>query len=213
LPPVSQKKSRILSSNEVECFLAIANETEDRYAALFYVAFFCGLRIGELLALQWRYLDFDKREIHVRAQLQRLKGMGLVTLNPKRDEQRTVPFGARVALALQSHLERQDVDRINAGPVYENQGLVFATIKGTPVDPQNIANRHFKPILDKANLPKITFHSSRHSCATTLLSRHVDVGTVSEILGHRDVATTLRFYGHVLPRMKHYAATIFDEMS
>jgi hypothetical protein len=78
---------------------------------------------------------------------------------------------------------------------------VFATGRGSPFGASNVVNRSFKPLLQKAGLPDIPIHATRHTCATLMLANDVDARAVQDILGHRDVATTLRFYGHVLPSM------------
>ena len=200
---------------QVDRFLEVAEESGDRFAALYHVASFCGLRIGEILGLKWRYVDAEKREMHVRYQVQRMRdGSGLAEVQPKQDEQRTVPFGERVASALKTHRTRQTEERLaSPGGDYEDRDLVFATRKGTPFDPQNVVNRGFKPVLRRAGLPDIPFHATRHTCATLMLANDVDARTVQDVLGHRDVATTLKFYGHVLPSMRQRAATVFDGAS
>ncbi len=212
LPKVGQKKSNTLSMEQVERFLAVAEESGDRFLALYHVAFFCGLRIGEILGFKWRHVDLEKRELHIRYQVQRMRdGSGLVEARPKQDEQRTVPFGERVAAALRAHRLRQNEERLARGALYEDRDLVFATGRGTPFDASNIVNRSFKPLLERAGLPEIPFHATRHTCATLMLANDVDARTVQDILGHRDVATTLKFYGHVLPSMRQRAGAVFDE--
>jgi integrase len=132
LPRVAQKKSNVLTKEQVDAFLGAARESGDRHEALYHVAFFCGLRIGEILGLKWRYVDFDARELHVRGQVQRMRdGSGLVESLPKQDEQRTVPFGARVEAALRAHRLRQHEERLarNLTP-YDDRGLVFTTSYG-----------------------------------------------------------------------------------
>ncbi len=211
LPKIGQKKSNVLSLEQVDLFLAAARETGDRYEALYHVAFFCGLRIGEILGLGWEHVDFRKHELHVRRQLQRMRdGTGLVLVQPKQDEQRTVALGDRVAAALRAHRLRQNEERLRRGSGYDDRGFVFATGRGTPLEAGNVVKRSFKPLLVRAGLPNIPFHATRHTCATVMLSRGVDARTVQEVLGHRDVATTLRFYSHVLPNMRRRAASVFD---
>jgi integrase len=212
LPRVSQRKSSTLSMEQVELFLAVARRSRDRHEALYHVAFFCGLRIGEILGLGWEHVDLANRELHVRRQLQRMRdGSGLVFVQPKQDEQRTVALGERTAAALEAHRLRQAEERRAAPGYYEDHDLVFATTKGTPLEAGNVVRRSFKPLLGEAGLPNVPFHSTRHTCATIMLSRGVDARTVQEVLGHKDVATTLRFYSHVLPNMRRRAASVFDQ--
>jgi integrase len=112
---------------------------------------------------------------------------------------------------LKAHRLRQNEERLARGIPYGDRDLVFATGRGTPFEASNVVNRSFKPLLKKAGLPDIPFHATRHTCATLMLANDVDARTVQDILGHRDVATTLRFYGHVLPSMRRRAGAVFDE--
>ncbi len=65
--------------------------------------------------------------------------------------------------ALKKHYARQVGEKKHLGELYRDQGLVFATQKGTLVNPTNLRNRSFKPLLEKAGLPPIRFHDLRHT--------------------------------------------------
>lgn len=148
-------------------------------------------------------MDFDKQEIHVRTQVQRLRDeKGLTETTPKQDEQRTIPIGDRVTAALRAHRARQNEERLAGGNRYVDQNLVFPTRKGAHMDASNVVNRSFKPLLKSVGVPQIRFHDQRHTFATLLLSKGVDAETVKVLLGHADVATTLKYYGHSLPEMQ-----------
>jgi integrase len=88
---------------------------------------------------------------------------------------------------------------------------VFASGKGTPLDAQNIVNRHFKPLLKRAGLPPIRWHDLRHTCATLLLGRGVHLKLVQHLLGHASITTTLDRYSHWIPSMGRHAADGMDE--
>jgi integrase len=113
--------------------------------------------------------------------------------------------------ALNGHLAPQMVQRTILGELYEHQSLVFATQRGTLVNPTNLRKRSFEPLLEKAGLPAIRFHDLRHTCATLLLSRNVNPKIVSEMLGHATIAITLDTYSHVLPNMQKSAARALEE--
>jgi len=84
-----------------------------------------------------------------------------------------IPPGCRVAEAARREAEsRRRVRRV-----------VFATPKGTPLDAQNVVNRHFKPLLRRASLPDVRRHDLRHSCFTLLLSRGVHPKFVQHLAG------------------------------
>jgi integrase len=95
---------------------------------------------------------------------------------------------------------------------YANEGFVFTTPRGTPLNPANLTQREFKPLLKSAGLdPKQhRLYDLRHTTATLLLSANVHPKIVSERLGHASVAITLDTYSHVLPSMQQTAT---DELS
>ncbi len=103
----------------------------------------------------------------------------------------------------------EQIERL--GGLYEDQGLVFATQRGTLVNPTNLRKRSFAPLLEKAGLPAIRFHDLRHTCATLLLSENVNPKIVSEMLGHATIAITLDTYSHVLPTMQESAAKAMED--
>ena len=90
-------------------------------------------------------------------------------------------------------------------------GLIFASEVGEPLDRRYITTHCFKPLLKRAGLPQIRFHDLRHTCATLLLSRNVNPKVVSEMLGHATIAITLDTYSHVLPTMQESAAKAMEE--
>ncbi len=82
---------------------------------------------------------------------------------------------------------------------------------GTIINPSNLRNRSFKPLLKRAGLPPIRFHDLWHTYATLLLSRNVNPKIVSEMLGHANIAITLDTYSHLLPDMQEKAAQAIEE--
>jgi integrase len=73
-------------------------------------------------------------------------------------------------------------------------------------------NRSFRPLLDRAGLPRIRFHDLRHTAATLLLGHGVHLKIVSEMLGHSQVSITLDLYSHVTPQTHPEAARVFDSL-
>jgi integrase len=102
---------------------------------------------------------------------------------------------------LRSHLKRQLEEMERMGSLYQAGGLVFATQTGTLINPSNLRNRSFKPLLKRAGLRDTCFHDLRHTCATLLLSQGTHPKLVQELLGHATIAMTLDTYSHFLPSM------------
>ncbi|MCA1740035.1 MAG: site-specific integrase [Actinobacteria bacterium] len=163
------------------------------------------------LGLKWEDVDLEDGVVRVRRTLARHKGR-LVLGEPKtKRSRRTVQLTEAAVEALEGHLARQMVQRNLLGDLYEYQGLVFATQKGTLVNPSNLRRRSFELLLEKAGLPSIRFQDLRHTCATLLLSSNVNPKIVSKMLGHATIAITLDTYSHVLPNMQKGAARALEE--
>lgn len=123
---------------------------------------------------------------------------------------RTVALPALVVTALRKHRVAQLQEKLKAGPLYQDHGLVFCSKVGTPLNPKSLVKRHFHPLLEKAGLPRIRFHDLRHTHATLLLAEGINVKVISERLGHTNAGFTIKTYTHVLPNMQKEAAEKFD---
>jgi integrase len=158
----------------------------------------------------------DAGTLRVNRQLQRTRKDGdesgsLVFSEPKNASRRTIDLPQRTLEALRIHRKHQLEEKKLRATSYEDFDLVFATGKGTPLDAQNIVNRHFKPLLKRAGLPDIRWHDLRHTCATLLLGRGVHPKLVQHLLGHASVTMTLDRYSHWVPSMGRHAADGMDE--
>ncbi|HET9965795.1 MAG TPA: site-specific integrase, partial [Rubrobacter sp.] len=105
--------------------------------------------------------------------------------------------------------QMEEMERL--GDIYIDQGLVFTTEVGTLINPSNLRQRSFKPLLERAGLPRITFNDLRHTCASLLFQKNVHPKFVQELLGHASVAITLDTYSHMLPGMGSQAADAMVE--
>jgi integrase len=209
-PKVRQEEITPLDTEQARIFLAAARG--DRFEALDVLSLTVGLRMGEALGLRWSDIDFDAKTLRVSRQLQRVRdGGGLVFSEPKNASRRTVDLPQRAVEALRSHRKRQMEEQLRVGSEWQDYGLVFATGKGTPLDAQNIVNRHFKPLLKRAGLPSIRWHDPRHTYATLLLARGTHPTYVQKSLGHASVQLTLDRYSHWMPSMGRNTADGIDE--
>jgi integrase len=148
----------------------------------------------------------------VNRQLQRIRnGGGLVFSEPKNASRRTVDLPQRAVEALRSHRKRQVEEQLRASAQWADNGLVFTTGIGTPIDAQNIVNRHSKPLLRRAGLPNIRWHDLRHSCFTILLARGTHPKYVQHLAGHASIQLTLDRYSHWMPSMGKHTASAMDE--
>jgi integrase len=128
----------------------------------------------------------------------------------KNKKSRVIRLGVAAVEALKAHREHQAEHIASAKGHWRDPDLVFASTIGTPLDPSNLVDRSFKPLLKRAGLPEIRFHDLRHACAILLLSEGVLVKVVQELLGHSSVSVTIDVYSHLLPDMQEKAAATMD---
>jgi len=203
-PRPERTEIRPLSPDELRTLLEAARG--DHHEALYVVAVTTGMRWGELTGLRWRDVDLAAGVVTVRQQAQRTRG-GWAFVEPKTAKGRraiTIPALAVAALRQQ----RGDGDAVVQLPIPD--ALVFPNEAGRPLERQNFARRHFRPLLDRAGLRPIRFHDLRHSAATLLLSEGVHPKVVQERLGHATISTTMDIYSHVMPTMQQETAARLD---
>jgi integrase len=203
-PRPAPEEMRPLSEAEARAFLNAAHG--DRFEAIYVLAITTGLRRGELLGLRWEDVDLERGTLRMGRALVREGGRHTVGETKTRRGRRQVNLTPRTVNALKAHRKRQLEERMRLSDLYEDRGLIFATNVGTPVNPENLVKRSFKPLLKKVSLPEIRFHDLRHTCATLLLGRGVHPKIVQELLGHATIAMTLDTYSHYLPSMGDQAS-------
>jgi integrase len=191
-PKVNFQPPRIWGKGDINTF--ISHVKQDRWSGIYHLATL-GIRKGEILGLPLWALNLEEGYLMVVQNLQYVQGQGTVLLEPKTEKsRRRIVLPDFVKVALRAHLERRS--ELSGQPSWKESGLVFTTDIGTPVNPQNLL-KHFKKKTKEAGLPKIKFHSMRHSCASYLLSQNVHPKIVQELLGHSTVELTLNQYSHI----------------
>lgn len=177
-------KTHVLSEAEQKKLVKHLFTQDDSFSLGILLSLYTGLRIGELCALKW--CDFSENAIHVHGTMQRLKSIGgmteVVILPPKTESSnRTVPIPATLKPLIEKRRERN--------------GFVLTQEDGKFIEPR-LLQMKFAMYLEECGLKKTNFHTLRHTFATRCIEAGVDVKTLSELLGHADVKTTLNRYVH-----------------
>jgi integrase len=196
------------------------------------VAMACGLRLGEVLGLQWTDIDLTAGTLSVRRTLQRVhipRGpAGQVAANKDVDLHtgtkntargphktqlqvaETKTASSRRTLILPALVtERLTAHQAEMAPIRSR--WVFSTLKGTPLEPRNV-NRAWHLLRVKAGLPKLRIHDLRHSAASFALVLGISARAVADMLGHAETRTTLDLYTHVLPSLRDGIAEQLDTL-
>ena len=171
----------------------LLNSLSEPCRTLVVIAVLTGLRIGELLALRWKHVDFVHDAIHVRETVYEGRFGSPKTKSSRRDVPMSQPV-REAFLAQRSVLTGTD-----------QEILVFACRNGTPLNPKNLLRRALQPACRKLGLPAIGWHSFRHTHATLLGEVGESLRTAQAILGHSDLKTTLNVHTHAIPESQKRA--------
>ena len=168
------------------------------------------MRQGELLGLRWADVDLDAGKLSVRRAL-KIADPGLDFGPPKnKASRRSVRLNKTATAALRAHRARQNQERI-AARTWRDTGLVFPNRIGGPIDPTNLYNREYKPLLKRVGLEGFTFHALRHTFATALLSRGEHPKRVQSLLGHASITQTMDTYSHLIDDIGADAVVWLDD--
>ncbi|ADH63077.1 integrase family protein [Allomeiothermus silvanus DSM 9946] len=208
-PQAPRYTGEVWTPEEVWRFLAEAQHS--RLYALFFLALMTGMRRGELLGLKWADIDWQEGAIWVRQNLTKA-GSKRVVQSPKTyRSSRPVDVSSDVLEVLQQHREQQEKDRLGIGDAWTDEGWVFTTSVGTPIEPSNL-RREFLAIIKRAKVKEIRFHDLRDTHVSLLALAGVDPKVVSERVGHASVAFTQQTYQHLFRAQRKKAALAVGEL-
>lgn len=177
----------------VDQFRALQRELPEPVRTMALLCAFTGVRAGELFALRWRHVDLDRGVLQVRESVHRGKFGPPKTRNSVRD----LPLGSVLLAALVAHQRRFKQN--------STDDLVFPSRKDTALCRNNLLRRVVYPACDRANIPRVSWHSLRHLHATLLSEAGEPLKVAQAQLGHADLQTTLGVYTHVLPESQRRA--------
>ncbi len=179
--PVSA--ARLLLPEQVQKLVA---QLREPYRSMVLLAVLTGLRRGELFALRWGAVNFEKGTLDVRESVYN----GHFSTPKTRSSVRRIPLSSPAIALLHRHQARVKQS--------EPEQLVFASRGGTPFRPDNILKRAIHPLCRKLDFPRVGWHTFRHVHATLLSELGEPLKTSQEVLGHSDMQTTLQVYTHAV---------------
>jgi len=194
LPAVRGTRDRVANPEEAKRLL----DALQRDRALWATALFAGLRRGELRALRWETVDFDRGVIRVVSSWDRKAG----AVAPKsRAGLRTVPMASALRMNLVEH--RRETGRAT--------GLVFGRTAELAFDPSAVSDRANKAWA-AAGLTRIGLHECRHTFASLMIAAGVNAKALATYMGHASVTITFDLYGHLMPGNEEEAAGLLDAL-
>ena len=188
-----KKQVEAYNKDQVRKLVASLEETPSFKNLGLLITIYSGMRIGEVCALQWKDIDLEEKVIRVNKSIQRIYAeeatMGkmkteLLISTPKtKSSQREIPIVQPLFKMM------KDFAKICRPDYFVCSGTT------TPIEPRTYRSYYMKKI-EEIGLPRLKFHGLRHTFATQLIASKADVKTVSAILGHSDITTTLNTYVH-----------------
>ena len=206
LPRVIRKEIQPMEEGDIAVFLKALQE--EKYARLYKVTLFTGMRQGEVLGLTWDCVDFEHCTLYVNKQLQKSQKVGgtYVLVPTKNSRGRIVTVAESVMDMLREEKAWQEHNRELAGSAWQNDwGLVFTNEIGGHLCHFTVYKR-FKAVVKEIGMAKERFHDLRHSFAVASIENGDDIKTVQTNLGHATASFTLDVYGHMSQKMRQQSA-------
>ena len=202
MPKNEKIPRKAFTPEQQNIFLEAAKGGE--HSEAFILSLFTGMRIGEVLALRWSDINFDKSYLEVNRTAVVIKDVDNPDSKwhtdfgtPKTQSSvRTIPLSPPAQKLLQKVKGEQEVLKLRLGTGYEDNDLVFTAGTGTPLNPRNM-QKLFKRICETADLQGFTPHCLRHTFATLGYAQGIDIKVLQEILGHANINETANTYTHV----------------
>lgn len=161
-----------------------------------YLSLCCGLRIGEVCAMVWNDIDMSRGSICVSRTIQRI----YVTENGNHHTELIVDAPKSKYSNREIPLTKEIIHMIRSLRNKSEGSYYVLSNSSHPIEPR-IYRMYFNKLIKKLNIPSLKFHSLRHSFATRCIESNCDYKTVSVLLGHSNISTTMNLYVH--PNMEH----------
>lgn len=188
-----KKEIRVFSLEEERQLLGHLRENMDRTALGVLLCLFTGIRVGELCALRWDDIDIGAKLMHISRTMQRVRTDGT-------DSKTEIRIFAPKSSSSVRTIPLPDIIMGNLEKFYVSGAFVLTGDGSRYMEPRTMQNR-FKRLLVSCGIRDANFHATRHTFATRCIELGFDVKSLSEVLGHANVAITMNRYVH--PSMDH----------
>lgn len=209
-PKYKAPEKKALTTEQIQLITTNLRGQPLKYQAIFYFAIICSLRRQAIVALKWSDIDFGNKTFKVNRAAIQLTGIGSVTDTPKTEKSKVSLHLPDILLnILKAHKKEQLIERIKWGDKWHDEDFIFTQNNGKMMclaTPSHWWREFAQPL----GITDITFHGLRHTAATHMIKNNIPISTVSGILGHSNITTTLNTYTHVIEDTKKSA---IDQMA
>ena len=201
-PPKARKpKRRSYDDEQTKILLEnleLLSSEDTKYKVAIILTVFTGVRLGELMGLEWQDVDFKNGIISINRSSQYLADMGVFTKVPKTESSiREIAIPEFIISLLKEYKLWYEEQKSICGELWTDSDRLFVQADGKPMHPSTIS-KWFVKYVGQIGLPVINFHGLRHTNASLLVAQNIDIAVISARLGHAQISTTLDFYVHPL---------------
>ncbi len=186
-----------LDTFDIKALLNTAKSEFPTFYPLLQTAIATGMRRGELLALTWNDIDFERKLIRVNKSYHN----GSLEETKTKKSVRNVCFPENLGAVLMEWKK-----------IAPKSKVVFCSSTGSYLDPNNMSKRYFKPCLEKAGVKNIRFHDLRHTYASLMIAKKMPIKFIQQQMGHSSIQVTLDKYGHLMPELYELGASAMNDI-
>jgi integrase len=207
LPKTTKYKADVYNKDEIKKLFELVQGTD--LELTMHILIFLGLRRGELIALRWKHIDFEKKTANIVDNIVSVK-KDIFVKDPKSESgKREIKIPDSLLMKMkEAHEEYQS--RKNADNDLED--YVITQGNGQPYRPHSISDKIKRFLTNNPEIKRIRLHDLRHTSATLMLQAGIPAKVAQKRLGHADIGTTLDIYTHVLEDVEQEAADKLDEL-
>ena len=203
MPSIIKHKARFYTEEQLNYLLESIKD--ERIYPMVLIASVYGMRRSEICGLQWDSVNFMEKTITVKHTLVKHTTLVAKDTTKTKSSYRTYPLIGKVEKILLHLKEEQKQNKKLYGKQYKRTPYIFTWEDGREITPDYLSHK-FSKIIKSKELPEISLHELRHSCASILLSWGFTLKDVQEWLGHADISMTANTYGHLDNKRKQTLA-------
>lgn len=212
LPKVQKYTAEVYDEKEIQELLNAIKGTDMELPLMIDINL--GLRRGELLALKWKHIDFEKGLVSIEDNMvevdRNVSADRVLTKTPKSiSGQRVIPISSALTEYLKKAHSEYLLKKFRMGKDFFDGDYVVCQENGKPYKPNSFTSK-FNDFLKKNNLKHIRLHDLRHTNATLMLTQGISPKVAQMRLGHSDYSTTMNIYSHVLKSVETEAAETIE---
>jgi len=196
---IDNSEMKFLTSDGIKRVLDVAEKEYPVFYPLLITAIYSGMRRGEILGLTWDCVNFAKSTISVKHSMYK----GKLTTTKTKNSIREIQVLAKVMKVL---------NKYQKNAIKNNLNLVFTQKNGKPLDADNMIKRRFHKVLELAEVKPIRFHDLRHTYASLLIAKDLNIKYIQKQMGHSSFEVTMNTYAHLMPEVFEKSKKVIDEL-